>query len=845
MSGIPAGNFLRAIYLQAAASPGRVALLTTGHGIFTYERLCAEALEVGGRLAGAGLNRGHVVAALAEGADLLRICLGACGVSTFAPVNPTWPQGELEALLSRLRPSAIVCSDSYPAATAAARALGVPILEKEDLLSSTSECACAANSPQGIIGSDPGFLLHTSATTGTAKLVCLTHANFVAMAMNSVRALGLTAADRLLSLMPLFHLQGIQSALQQLMVGGSVVCAGSAAGQVPGWIREFRPTWYTAGPALHRAILSVLREPGRASDIGGLRLVRSIGAPLAPELLAELEEVLRVPVLEGYRLTETGAVTSNPLPPGPRKPGSVGISIGPEVGILDEQGKVSIGTGRGEIVVRGPSVFSGYRGDPRATEAAFHAGWFRTGDLGSFDSDGYLYVTGRIKEMINRGGEKILPGEIDEVLAGHPGVKEAAALGVPHPTLGEDIAVAVVPHAGADLSTPELRRYAAARLAAFKVPRRFMIVDAIPRSATGKPQRHALAERARNSIAARSTPSFSGELQIRVADCWADILKVRDFGPEDDFFSLGDSLGAKLMLTQLEEEFGAIIDEAEFLADPTIATLTRLIEAGEKDCGPDTGKRTGLITIQPHGKKAPLFLIPDASLDAFYLRHLAACFAPERPFHVLRDIEADGADRSVEATAARFAGLLRAVHANGRYVIGGHCYGGIVAFELARQLAAGGTQASLLVLFDTPTPGYPKVLRNWRRYCRHLLGVTRKDAVEHLRFLGRLVRQRFEMRMSRARRPAPTEEFEPTPSNIAAARAYLPRMYQGKVHAILAAGEHPSTRVLEDSRLGWRDFAAGGIEFSTTPGTHHTMFQKPHVEALGDRLSRLLETAEV
>ncbi len=829
-------NFLHDIFRHAAATPDKPALLTPGVEAVSYGALWDEAQSIARSLARAGLGRADVVAAaLPGGAELLRACLGAAGAAAFAPLDPALPQPDLEFLLSDLHASAlIVPDDGCSAAAAAARAAGVRVFTAGSLHVRAADVA-----PPHAGASDPAFLLHTSATTGKPKLVCLSHANFRAMALNSVRALGLTAADRFLSVMPLFHLQGLQSAVQQLMVSGIVVCGAADAQRFPEWLEEFAPTWYTAGPALHRAVLAALRERGSVRRCT-LRFVRSIGAPLPPALLSELEDALHAPVLEGYGLTETGPVTSNPLPPRTRKAGSAGISIGPEVGILDGSGRVTAVAGCvGEIVVRGPSVAGGYRNDPEATRAAFHDGWFRTGDLGRFDGDGYLYIAGRIKEMINRGGEKILPGEIDDALAAHAAVAEAAAFGVPHPTLGEDVAAAVVLRAGAAVTASDLRAFARARLAAYKVPRRILFVDAIPKSATGKPRRHALAEQARAATLEQVAGEIATPLEAELAECWARVLDRDTPGVNDDFFALGgDSFSAKLMLTEVQEQFGNLADEGEFLLDPTIATLARLIESwGE----PDLKGGACLFALQPRGLRPPFFCIPGAAEDPYYLRRLAARLGVEQPFYILRGARPgdERAAHTVEEAAARFAGEVIGAHPEGPYLVGGHCYGGIVAFELARQLAQDGRQPALLVLFDTPTPGYPKVLRNWRRYLRQALQVTGTEAAAHVRFLAGLCRQRLS---NSFRRPCPAgpRASGPVESNEQAGRAYVPKPYPGKVHAFLAGDEPHSTRVLEDSRLGWRDFAAGGFDYRVVSGTHMTMFREPHVQGLAREVAALL-----
>jgi acyl-CoA synthetase (AMP-forming)/AMP-acid ligase II len=257
-----------------------------------------------------------------------------------------------------------------------------------------------------------------------------------------------------------------------------------------------RPTWYTAVPTMHQAIVSRAGRNRSAIEANPLRLIRSSSSSLPPQVMAELEETFSCPVIESYGMTEaTHQMASNPLPPAARKPGSVGVAAGPEVAIMDAGGRLLPQGETGEIVIRGDNVTAGYENNPEANAENFTEGWFRTGDQGVIDPEGYLTITGRLKEIINRGGEKISPREVDEVLMDHPAVAQAVTFAMPHPKLGEDVAAAVVPREGETVEERALREFAAARLADFKVPRKVLVLDEIPKGATGKLQRIGLAEK--------------------------------------------------------------------------------------------------------------------------------------------------------------------------------------------------------------------------------------------------------------------------------------------------------------------------------------------------------------
>src|SRR5262249_3972854 len=321
----------------------------------------------------------------------------------------------------------------------------------------------------------------------------------------------------------------------------------------------------------------------RAAD-HRLRFVRSASASLPPHVYSDLERTFEAPVIEAYGMTETASlpIASNPLPPRQRKPGSVGIPVGLDVAIMDERGALLPDGQTGQIIVRGPSVIAGYEGDPAATDVAIAGDWFKTGDLGFFDDDGYLFLAGRIREMINRGGEKIAPQEVDEVLLQHPAVAEAVTFALPHPTLGEDVGTAVVlrPHA---VATPkDLHQFAMRRIAAFKVAQRVFIVAEIPKGPSGKVQRVGLAAKmglVTSTVLPRDPTTPRTPLEKRLAGIWAEVLQVEQVGLHDDFFALGgDSLLATRVLIHLCEISHVELDVSLIFEAPTVAEMAERIE---------------------------------------------------------------------------------------------------------------------------------------------------------------------------------------------------------------------------------------------------------------------------
>ncbi|HHN73354.1 MAG TPA: AMP-dependent synthetase, partial [Thermopetrobacter sp.] len=415
------------VELEAGERPDAPAVLAPGAAALGYGELAGVIEETVRVLRAAGVGSDDRVAVVLEnGPAAATAFLGVASAAACAPLNPAYRTEEFLFYLEDLRARALVIeAGSDSPAREAAEKLGVRVIEVET----------AAGAPAGRlrwrgIETETGpvefarpenvaLVLHTSGTTARPKLVPLTQANLTASARHIREALRLTPEDRCLNVMPLFHIHGLVGAvLSTLAAGASVVCTpGFEARRFFGWLEEFRPTWYTAVPTMHQGVLAQAEREPEAARRAGLRFIRSSSVPLPPQVMARLEELFGAPVIESYGMTEAShQMASNPLPPGERKPGSVGVPAGPEVAVMDEEGHLLPAGRVGEVVIRGPNVTAGYEGNPEANSKAFTNGWFRTGDQGYFDEDGYLFLTGRLKEIINRGGEKISPREVDEVL---------------------------------------------------------------------------------------------------------------------------------------------------------------------------------------------------------------------------------------------------------------------------------------------------------------------------------------------------------------------------------------------------------------------------------------------
>jgi acyl-CoA synthetase (AMP-forming)/AMP-acid ligase II len=488
--------------------PNAAAISAPGRADLTYGLFAELCDDTAAALRARGLARNDKLAiVLPNGPDMAASFVAAATAVTAAPLNPAYREDEFHFYMEDLRAKALLVEEgSASPAIAAAKRLGIPVLTlmpaREAGAFTISGDAAGPALDQGLAEeADVALVLHTSGTTSRPKIVPLTHRNLLASANNIRSTLRLTEGDRCLNIMPLFHIHGLIAAiLATLDAGGSVFTTpGFNALKFFAWMEEAKPTWYTAVPTMHQAILSRAARNEDVIDAVPLRFLRSSSASLPAQVMLSLVETFKAPVIEAYGMTEAAhQMTSNPLPPRAQKPGSVGVAAGPLVRIAHEVENRLI-DGTGEVVISGANVTPGYEGNPDANAKSFFEAdghrWFRTGDQGAFDGDGYLNLTGRLKEIINRGGEKISPLEVDGVLMDHPAVAQVVAFAVPHPKLGEEVAAAVVLREGHTASAREIRDFAASRMADFKVPRHVVILAEIPKGATGKLQRIGLAEK--------------------------------------------------------------------------------------------------------------------------------------------------------------------------------------------------------------------------------------------------------------------------------------------------------------------------------------------------------------
>jgi acyl-CoA synthetase (AMP-forming)/AMP-acid ligase II/thioesterase domain-containing protein len=646
------------------------------------------------------------------GAVLAIVAVACCSIAV--PLDPRLSPAEIDQRLDMLRLNALIMPQgSASEARQAAERRGLAIIEAAQVGHGQLGLNIAvqvSDSPAIDAEPDPGspaFILQTSGTTAQPKLIPFSHRNMIAAAARLEAWFDLTPLDRCLSVSPPFYSHGLKvTVFTPLLTGGSIaVPANSTILALDEWLDVLRPTWYSAGPTLHAAVLDKAKSLEDAQAVHTLRFVVSGGAPLPMDVQDGLQRVLGVPVLEHYGSSEAAQIAANLPPPGPNRPGTCGQPWPDTLAIVGEDGRLLTAGERGEIWIRGPTVISGYLDAPELNQAAFVDGWFRTGDIGSLDEDGFLSVHGRLNELINRGGEKIAPAEIESALLRHPAVAEAAAFAISHPRLGDDVAAAIIRHPGAQTTAMELREFLQRELASFKVPRRILILDQLPKGTTGKVQRRRLRELLdgppghQGVMPAPVARKGSLDLEAELLTLWRRLLKSEAVTVDDDFFaSGGDSLLAVDMLIQVEQLVGHPVPETILFGAETIRQLAQKIET-QTDKPP-----TPLAQFHASGNRPPLYFFNGDRIGG----HLSMRPMVERLDYPIISINPHGVrggpiPPSIEEMAADRLPLILERQASGPFLLGGYCHGAMVALETARLLMAAGHKVDMVVMVDPPT----------------------------------------------------------------------------------------------------------------------------------------------
>jgi len=669
----------------ADMTPNRPALVSGDAMPLSYDDLSRCVDTMGAALNDFGFGRNDRIGLVHPGGrDMAAAILGIWSYATPVPFNPGATLGELAIQFCDMGIKAVaIAAEMETSASAVANEFGLPILDLRPdgkggvALTGISATPATKNPNTGPARPDDIIaVLGTSGTTSHSKIVPLRHRHLLYRNTIAARALGLTAADRCLNLLRLYHSGGLGQGLStSLISGGSLgVLNDFSVSGIFEAMDAVRPTWCVAPYAIYSAIRPHL-DAYRATIervAPTLRFLRSGTGPLNPTAATAVERAFGVPIVVTYGSSEAGNMAGDSVAEIRPDRNSVGKPVHDGVAIFDDKGAcVPVGS-IGEIATRGPAVFEGYENDDAANRRGFFDGWFRSGDLGYLDRDGYLFITGRIKELINRGGQKVSPTEIDDALLAHPDTADAAAFPIAHPTLGEEVVAAVVTRDGATLERSELDQFLRDRLAAHKRPRQLFFVSEIPKGPTGKPQRHKLAEvfgaeSPRNTASPSADFRHATAMERQLQNLWAEALGCDKVGLHDDFFALGgDSLLAVELFLRIEEKLGRKLPRTILFEASTVAEMAEALGASYR--------AACLVPIQPRGDKKPFFCVHGIDGDVLYFRDLANRLGRSQPFYGIRCEGLDGTtapSMSIPSMAARYIEEMRSVQPYGPYRFGG------------------------------------------------------------------------------------------------------------------------------------------------------------------------------
>ncbi len=712
-----------AIAQHAVRNPNQPAIVGTQFAPFSFRGLDLWIKQIGEQLSAAGIGRHSRVGIMLppgpEGA-VLGVAVASHAISV--PLNSNRPETEIVPGWVESPALAIAQGSSF-GLIEASRAVGSL---SSVALRQVREAPALVRSPVKIALDSIALIFTTSGTTGTPKLVYVTHENLLVTADKMRQWFNLSSDDRTAFVLPGYYGAAIKISLfAPLLLGGSVGLPTTRHAQdLAEWVPELCPTWLWGNPTFFQAVLDRLRSGAGTKLTHSLRFVVSGTAYLSPTLRAELEAMLGVPVLQSYGMSEAGILAADPAPPVKRKPGTVGLVSRDELTIVGPNGDPVPDGEVGEIVVHGPTVSPDIAADGEAERS--NGRWLFTGDLGSIDSEGYLTVVGRTKELINRGGEKISPYEVERALLLHPSVKEAAAFSVPHPRLGENVAAAVVLKSETNTTIQEIKTFLADHLAPFKIPQHVFVVPKLPKGSTGKISRSELSDAMAHRI--RDVVPPDSPLEFQIIDIWQALLCRKDIGIDDDFFELGgDSLLAVQMVLEVEAIARRKIPLSALKAVYTVrqlaATIIRTASTSEE-----------LVTCAKQGDGAPFFFCHgDYTTRGLYAFKLVEMLRCDQPVFLLNPYRDPDPKFSIEEMARCYLPHLLAAQPAGAFRLGGFCNGGLLAWELAHQLESLGRRVEFIVLIDVRSLNARLTLRIIASLTRLIAAVAPKKIGEKLK----------------------------------------------------------------------------------------------------------------
>ena len=874
---------VRDLIVYGIQDPDGPAIESPGCKPLTYRALREQISYVVKFLNARGLRPNDRVAVIMQnGPDAAVAILAVMAGFTAVPFNSQCKEPEYDSFFSTLGIKAIlVQKGENTAAIAVAGTQQIPIIE---VSSSQKTAGLFTLNPEGDTNGteaiyatplDIAAIKITTGTTANPKMVPVSQKRFFAGVNILNASLRLNSTDKNLHFLPLDTGFGFETALGgSLLIGGTLICLRDfIPSDFLGLLSTCRPTYYWCGPAHHRAILQELKKaPQDQLAHHSLRFICSGSAAITPVIHDELEQLLGIQVIDVYVMSEAYISLNNPC-----KHGSVGVPFIGELEIWDNQDKVLPAGQEGEIIVRGELVFKGYLNAPEENAAAFKDGWFRTGDTGYLDDEGYLFLAGRKKEMINKGGRKVAPAEIDAVLLSHPGVRDAMAFLIPDPVLGEEIAAMVVRH-DKQVSEGDLRQYCLDRLVQFKVPRKFFFVDETPKNALGKPLRDEGTQKfGDTAVFENGTKGPAGDdilmkpstTEETLLQLWKGILELSDITLNDDFFLCGgNSLTAIELLIRIQREYHISLPPDTIYRYPTIRQQAALLQkrsATAKEYHP-------LISpLREEGILPPLFCIhPLGGWMDHYLKILSAIDSARPVFGIRgRGLEpGEVLPTTVEDTAREQVDALRTVHKTGPYHLLGFSNGGIIAFEMACQLQEQRDDVAFLGLIDVSAPStevrYFKTLAAML-FPGPVLGKIPAFFERHLKthpdrwfykWIMKSIHMVFHRLLFRSQAKSLPESISEVHASVHfredtlarfpegsrpnmrvqlnASRIYLPHTFTGDL-VLFSTGPDPILFPGDITR-GWGSIISGKCEVIAVPGDHSNLFDEPQLSVLLEKI---------
>jgi acyl-CoA synthetase (AMP-forming)/AMP-acid ligase II/thioesterase domain-containing protein/acyl carrier protein len=871
---------IRDLIFLGNQDPNHHAIESPGYQPLTYRELRNQILFGVNALNARGFSRNDRIAVMMRGGpETAVVSLAVMAGFTSVPLNPEYKKKELETYFPKLRINAIIVEkDCKTAAITVAASLNIPVIEvvpskeKAGIFSFSPTASYDAGDAVFAAPSDIAMLLQTSGTTSLPKIVPTSQEQLCRRAKILCNAFKWDKTDRNIHIVPFYHALGVLgSFLAPLMAGGTVVCPEDfVASDFPDLLRTYRLTHYSAGPALHQHILREIKKiPPMELKTHSLRFIRSTSAFLPHTVRQDLEEVLGVPVIESYGMSEAGLVTVN----SPPKTGSVGTPIVESLRILDDDGKTLAPFQNGEIVIKGTTVFSGYENAPDENCTAFIDGGFRTGDTGYLDNEGYLFLTGRKKELINKGGEKISPAEVDQVMMTHPSVRQAMAFLISEPVLGEDIAAMVVLEDKA-VSEEDLRSYLIDRLVQYKVPKRIYVVDEIPKGPTGKllryvgTERYYASERKASPNPRQTSDDVSSEAsahQEKLLQIWKEVLNIPTVSPDDDFFRCGgNSLAAIELLIKIQRAFHLALPPDTIYVHPTIRQLGGMIS---EKTGNGKHHHPLIIPIREHGILPPLFCIHSVGGWIGTYQNIFRFFNQDRPVFGIRARGLEPGEKpsqTIEEAVREYADAIKTVQSEGPYRLLGYSAGALYAFELACQLQKRGESVIYLGNIDQSAPRQkiPGSVQN-PVSIRNDNSPIYRSGYRIYRFLNNRLKTRswgslptfftkgiraFHTRVISLSGTPPYQDWiltypekqQPLLRSIKKAlRNYQPQTFSGDLTLFSTHQDYSSYP--DDMSRGWNAFVTGKTEIMDIPGDHGNLYLDPYAQGVAQKIEESLK----